>query len=492
MADNELAFYSAVGQARLVRTGAVSARELVDLYLARIDALDSALNCYITVDEVGARAAAATADAAADDDRGPFHGVPIAIKDMADTVNIRTTWGSAAFHDRVPRADAPAVKRLKAAGFIIVGKTNTPEFAFGPTDPVGYGPCHNPWNPMRSVSGSSGGSAAAVAAGLCAVAHGSDAGGSIRQPAAACGVVGLKPSRGRVPNDLPGFDWLSQEGPLSRTVEDAAAVLDCIAGPAAGDPYRVASLARPYTEELHEPPPRLRIGYLTDAVDESSTRAGSGYTTEPIMKEAVIRAASVLDAAGHDVMEAGPDWGGMTHAIAITHYHSAAWLAIEPQLPPRDLLDPIQQQAMAEIEGVTLQAYLQVLNRALLRARQVETFWVDHDILLTPTLAGIPPLVSNLRRADGGTAELNEGPFTFFWNITGQPAISLPVHHAPDGFPVGVQLVARTGGEATLVRLAAQLELLMPWGSTPTKCELILSRLILGTSQLQDTARFTS
>ncbi len=463
--DDDLAFASAVTHARLIRTRELSSRELVEHYLSRIRAHNPALNCYITVDEQGARSDATAADAAAHDDYRPFRGVPIAIKDMADTANLRTTWGSAAFRGRVPHHDALVVSRLKEAGFVILGKTNTPEFAFGPTDPIGYGACHNPWDLTRSVSGSSGGSAAAAAAGLCSVAHGSDAGGSIRQPAAACGVVGLKPSRGRVPNELAGFDWLSQEGPLSRSVQDAAAILDCIAGPSSGDQYRLAPPQRPFAEEVHEPPRALRIGCLTGSNHQLHQASEGGYTLEQTMKDGVLRTASVLEGAGHYVTEDGPDWGGMTHSDATSQYLAAAWMALEPQLPPLAMLDPIQQRALSEIRGVSLQSYLQIINRAQLRARVVERFWTRHDALLTPTLAGVPPLVSELRRPDGSMGELNEGPFTFFWNITGQPAISLPLHQTDDGFPIGVQVVTRVGDEATLINLAAQLEELMPWSA---------------------------
>src|SRR5499433_772737 len=235
--EQELAFASALEQAELIRSRTVSPVELVEVYLERIDRLNPELNCYLTVAYESARAAAEGAEvglARRQPDLPPFHGVPIAIKDMADTAGIRTTWGSAGYRDRVPERDAYVVRKLKSAGFIVLGKTNTPEFASGSTDPVGYGPCRNPWNPERTVFGSSGGAGSALAAGLCPIAHGSDAGGSIRLPAAACGVVGLKPSRGRVSNELPGWDLLLQEGPLARTVADAAAMLDTIQGYAPG------------------------------------------------------------------------------------------------------------------------------------------------------------------------------------------------------------------------------------------------------------------
>ena len=469
MDDVEVAYAPAWLQARWIRDKEISCRELVDLYLGRIDRVNVALNCFITVAREYAQEAADEADRKAAGERGPFHGVPIAIKDMADTAEIRTTWGSAGFRDRVPHRDSPAVRRLKASGFLILGKTNTPEFASGPTDPVGYGPCRNPWDPDRSVFGSSGGSAAAAAAALCAVAHGSDAGGSIREPAAACGVVGFKPSRGRVSNDLPGFDYLNQEGPITRTVTDAAAVLDCMAGSDPGDPYRAAALERPMVEEVVRTPKPLRIAYMTPStriLREGPGLTEIGLTAEPVMWDAVLRAAAVLDGLGHYLKEDGPNWGGSMHEVALHRYHAAAWLAHEDVLPRFSVLDPIQQAAFDGVRALSLKSYLQTLNAAQVCARDVERFWTDFDIALMPTLARLPPLVADLRDADGRTtAVANGGPFTFFWNITGQPAVSLPLYQSAGGLPVGVQLVGRVGDEATLFRVSGQLEGAMPWAS---------------------------
>jgi amidase len=464
--DLDGVFSSAVGQSARIRKGEVSSRELVDTYLSRIDELNPTLNCYITVAHDSARAEADRADQTPLEERGPFHGVPIAIKDMADTKGIRSTWGSVGFRDRIPTRDATVVRRLKEAGFIILGKTNTPEFAFGATDPIGYGPCRNPWDTTRSPSGSSGGSAVAAAAGLCAVAHGSDTGGSLRCPAAACGVVALKPSRGRVSNDLPGFDYLSQEGPISRTVLDAAAVLDCIAGHEPGDAYLAPRPERPFADEVGRDPGPLRIAFMSErtyAETQASWPDGVRHTADPIMWEAVARVAGLLSTLGHDVVEAAPNWHGPEHMLTIGYYHTAAWMAFAQDLPAMDLLDPIQQDAFRSMSAVSLPEYVGVLNAAQLRAREVERFWSDDDVVLMPTLANLPPLVATLRREDGTTTAAGEGVFTYFWNITGQPAMSLPLHRSDKGLPIGVQLVGRVGDEATLIRLAAQLEQLMPW-----------------------------
>lgn len=462
----DLSYASAVEQATLIRQRSVSSRELVDMYLERIEALNPTLNCYITVASEAAIAEAARADHTPLDSRGPFHGVPIAIKDMADTAGLRSTWGSAGFRERVPSRDATVVRRLRKAGFIILGKTNTPEFASGATDPVGYGPCRNPWDTDRCPSGSSGGSAVAAAAGLCAVAHGNDTGGSLRAPSAACGVVGFKPSRGRVSNDLPGFDYLSQEGPISRTVLDAASILDCIAGHEPGDSYVAPPLERPLADEVTRKPESLRIAYMSASSYDASQRdweAGTDHKVDPVMWDGVAKAASTLENLNHSVTDSAPNWFGPQHMITTFYHHTAAWMAMDKDLPPFELLDPIQQDAFSTLRKVSLMDYLGALNAAQTCARDVEDFWSDYDVAIMPTLANFPPLISELRLADGTTTAFGEGVFTYFWNITGQPAISLPLHHSELGLPVGVQMVGRLGEEGTLVRLAAQLEEALPW-----------------------------
>jgi len=468
--EQELAFASALEQAELIRSRTVSPVELVEVYLERIDRLNPELNCYLTVAYESARAAAEGAEvglARRQPDLPPFHGVPIAIKDMADTAGIRTTWGSAGYRDRVPERDAYVVRKLKSAGFIVLGKTNTPEFASGSTDPVGYGPCRNPWNPERTVFGSSGGAGSALAAGLCPIAHGSDAGGSIRLPAGACGVVGLKPSRGRVSNELPGWDLLLQEGPLARTVADAAAMLDTIQGYAPGDPFWAPQLQRPFREEAGADPGRLRIGFMTDVKDGTPPGDGSVYARAAVpaqaeVQEAVRAVAEKLEGLGHSVAEEAPDWGGWELSPVLMWGYTAPWLAMEDELPPFSVLDPIQQKALEMIRKVSLKDYVKMMNAGQRRAREVVSFWNDHDILVLPTVAGPASRIEELRDAEGGPSrDLPIGPFCFFWNVTGQPAISLPLATFSDGMPLGVQLVAAPGAEATLIRVSAQLEAAM-------------------------------
>ena len=255
----ELAFVSAVEQARLVRTREVSSTELVQLYLERIARLDPELNAYVTVRGDDALAEANAIDAAVGD--APFRGVPIAVKDLTPTAGIRTTFSSRAYADFVPDYDTAVVRRLREAGFVIVGKTNTPEFgttAFTESDLNGV--TRNPWDPERTPGGSSGGAAAALAAGLVPIAHGTDGGGSIRIPASCCGVFGLKPSRGRVSSaPFTALEGLSTAGPLSRTVEDAAHLLDALAGYEPGDPWWAPPPEHPFASTVAEPPGTLRV-----------------------------------------------------------------------------------------------------------------------------------------------------------------------------------------------------------------------------------------
>jgi amidase len=488
MVDEELAFAPALELAALVRDGQVSSRELVELYLARIDRLDPTLNSFITVAHEQARAAADRADATSGtgEDRPPFHGVPISIKDLTDTAGLRTTLGSAAFRDRVPAVDAPVVRRLRQAGFVVLGKTNTPEFGFGSTDPVGYGPCRNPWDTERTSGGSSGGAAVAVAAGLSPLSHASDAGGSIRMPASFCGVVGLKPSRGRVSTG-PIPNMLAQDGPISRTVRDAAAMLDAIAGYDAGAPFWAAPPSRPFLDELGRPPRALRVAFTAD-VPLAQSRPESVAAVEDV--------AALLDTLGHQVAAAAPHWpsadplietakklaqlageaddaasgpgpGGaavMQHGAprALYSVFGARFLLIEDQVPSPELLDPLLQTFLHDLHQLSLKEYLAIESGMYLAAEKTLQFFEGYDILVTPTVPYPAPLVSEVRNPDSIYSA--EGLFsTCTWNMTGQPAITLPLSAHDGGLPLGVQLVARPGEEATLLQVAAQLEEARPW-----------------------------
>ena len=457
----ELAFLPATEQARLVREREASPVELVELYLERIERLDTSsdprLGAYVTVrgDEALAEArekAALPADA-------PFHGVPISLKDLDATAGIRTTFSSQAFASNVPDFDMAHVTKLKAAGFVVLGKTNAPEFgttAF--TDSTLNGPCRTPWDLSRNAGGSSGGAGAALAAGLCAIAQGSDGGGSIRIPASCCGLLGFKPSRGRVSNAPfgPGIG-LGTTGPLARTTADAAAYLDAVGGYEWGDPFPPAPPDRPYTEEVGVDPGRLRVALTTAApndgeVDEACVAAARD-------------AAELLASLGHEVEEAAPDWGG----AELMEAFKPVWQTAPSLYPVRDpsVLSPLNQAFLRAAAETPSAVYVAAVARLQMRARKIASFWSGYDLLLTPTLAMPPVPVGWETEPEDPWEQFDRAisftPFTAAFNVTGQPAISLPLHWSDAGLPIGVQLVGPPLGDALLVRVASQIEEVRPW-----------------------------
>lgn len=452
---SDLAFASAVEQAGLVRRGEVSPVELVETYLERIERLDPELNAYVTVCADEALAAARSAEAERPD--RPFHGVPIPIKDLTETAGIRTTFSSRAFADFVPDYDMAVVRRLRDAGFVLLGKTNTPEFgSTAVTESELNGACCTPWETTRTSGGSSGGAAASVAAGLAPVAHGSDGGGSIRIPASCCGIFGIKPARGRVsPAPYGGLEGLSTNGVLSRTVLDAAAVLDAISGYETGDPYWAAPPERPFAEEVGRDPGRLRVAVTTSPPLEAPVEAPCTAAVED--------AAALLAELGHGVEEATPEWG---ESSLLSHF-TRVW-QVSPALFGRDsaLYEPLNR-ALAEAAAVTSSVEYVFATTALRElARRVVRFWDDYDLLLTPTLAQAPVPIGAIRSGDPWEQFAKAGrftPFTQVANITGQPAVSLPLYWSDEGLPIGVQLVGRPADEAALFRISAQLEQARPW-----------------------------
>lgn len=448
-----LAFEPAVEQARLVRAKEVSPVELTELYLQRIEDLNPRLGAYLTVAADLALDAARAAEASVgSDDLPPFHGVPISIKDLDDTAGIRTTHGTRTWADRVPARDAPVVARIRSAGFVVLGKTNTPEFGKSVvSEPDGYPPARNPWDIGRSPGGSSGGAAASLAAGLCAIAQGSDGGGSIRMPAACCGVVGLKPSRARIGTG-PGLPSVfAVQGVLARTVGDAAAYLDALAGPASGAFFAAPPPGRPYAEEAAVPPGRLRIAV--------SARPAVPSDVDRVAIESMTQGAELLASLGHDVEEADPEYGELPVAAHLAL--RAAGLTDRDDLPADDDLGSVARmlaQLGRELRAADHAAALRAVaanNAAVLR------HFDRYDLLLTPALAVRPPQVGAARDllTDPEARRIAQGmsAFVAVWNNTGQPAVSLPLSVADDGLPVCVQLVGRPNDEATLVRLAAQL-----------------------------------
>jgi amidase len=452
----ELAFASAVEQARLIRDGEVSSTELVQLSLDRIARIDPELNSFVTVCGEEALAAAQELDSTQGD--GPFRGVPLGVKDLAATKGIRTTYSSHAYADNVPDFDTAVVRRIRDAGFVIVGKTNTPEFgtvAFTESDLNGA--TRNPWNTELTPGGSSGGAAAAVAAGLVPLAHGTDGGGSIRIPASCCGLFGLKPSRGRVSSAPFGsLEGLSTAGPIARTVEDAAALLDVLAGYEAGDPWWAPPPERPFAETTAEPPPRLRVAVTTTPPVET-----------PVDREclvAVSATAELLAELGHDVREETPPW----REPSLFETFITVW-QVGPALYPIDdtRMTRLNRELVASAHATSAADYARAVAQLQVLARRIVSFWSDADVVVTPTLA-MPPVPIGWQEAVEGAIERlfrNTAftPFTAIANLTGLPAMTLPLHWTAEGLPVGVQVIGPPAGDALLLSLAAQVEAARPW-----------------------------
>jgi amidase len=446
------AFFPALEQARLVRERQVSSVELVEEYLERIDRLDPQLNAYVTV---CAEEAIAQAHAPLE---GPFAGVPLPIKDLVETAEIRTTFSCKTFASYVPAQDAALARRIRAAGFIVLGKSNTPEFGTTAiTESHLNGICRNPWDVSRTPGGSSGGAAAAVAAGLAPIAQGSDGGGSIRIPASCCGLFGLKPSRGRTSpaprGDAYGF---SVAGSLARTVADAAAFLDAIAGPEPGDQYVAPPPDRPFLEEVGAPPGELRVALVLEPPTRGRVDAACASTARD--------AAELLEDLGHRVDEVPIAW----HSDDLAELFSTVWQTI-PALygVERSQLEPLNaafaDRAAATSSADYVRAYVQLQRYG----RRVAAFCAGYDVVLTPTLALPPVPVAWMREPDDPWEQYARAieftPFTPAVNVAGLPAASVPFGSTEDGLPLGVQLIAAYGGEPLLLRVGAQVEEARPW-----------------------------
>jgi len=465
----------ATALAERVRHGEVTPLELVDAAIARVERVNPQLNAVIHPLYAKARAQASAADLP----RGPFRGVPILLKDLfcytrGDPCHMGTRYlrrrGFVAPHD------AYLAAKFRAAGFIVIGRTNTPELGTVPTtEPEAYGPTRNPWDVRRSPGGSSGGSAAAVAAGLVPAAHANDGGGSIRIPASECGLVGLKPTRGRTslgPDVGEAIGGLVVEGVVTRSVRDTAGILDAIAGPMPGDPYAAAPPARPYREEVGADPGRLRIGLLTRA-------PGKLTPVHPECVAAVESAARMLEGCGHAVEVAHPaalDDGEVSQHFGTVFMVGTAYLLDAlgeiggKKIEARDV--ETINWTMAEVgRTCTATHYLRTLDWLHGYARRVASWWQEgFDLLLTPTLPEPPPLLGSFTPVDGdafwaGLRAASVCTFTAPFNISGQPAISLPLHWSADDLPIGVQLAAAYGREDLLLRVASQLEGAYPWAS---------------------------
>jgi amidase len=469
--SDEIALLDATAQSELIRQGQVKPLELVDAAIARIEELDPQLNGVVTRQFERARAEAVSPDLPS----GPFSGVPMLLKDLgAHLAGDPVHCGMRILKEldwREPGETYFAAK-LRDAGVIVLGRTNSPELGLLPTtEPESYGPSRNPWKLTHSSGGSSGGSASAVAAGLVPAAHASDGGGSIRIPANHCGLVGLKPSRGRNsfgPEIGERWGGFSCEGFVTRTVRDTAALADVVAGPMPGDPYAAPALVRPLAQEVGVDPGRLRIGVMA---------APPRGDVHPDCAAAANAAAQMLESLGHGVEEAAPVALANPDAVRgfVTVLSSSAAYALEAW--GRKIGRSIRQEdvepltwAVAEMgRAVTATEYVAAVDLNHAQTRALASWWqAGFDLLLTPTCAAPPPPLGSFAATPeaplrGFAQSIPYSVFTSPFNVSGQPAVSLPLHWNDEGLPIGVQLVAAYGREDLLIRVAAQLEGAHPW-----------------------------
>ena len=463
---SELLFKPAIELATLVHTGQVSSTELVTAALERIERLQPTINAFMYIDADGALATAGSIDR---DDPRPFAGVPIAIKDTTAVAGMPFTMGSDLFGDFVPGHDSFATRRIRDAGFVIVGKTNLPEFGILPvTEPRRYGPTRNPWDTDRTPGGSSGGAAAAVAGGMVPLAHGSDGGGSIRIPAACTGLVGLKPTRGRISRgpDL-GDDYLIQDGVLTRTVAETAAMLDVLSGYEVGDTTWAPPPSEPFADAAKREPGVLRIGYTAKAAIEAPL--------DPECERATLEAAQLLSELGHEVEEIDAPWGDQDllqtfvmafgTPIAMGLYFGGLVTGREPA---PELVEPLSWTMYEGIRERSALDYLLARTQLSAISRGIIGLWETYDAVLTPALAERPLRIGEIDACSDDPWEdfRRSGlftPYTAIFNVTGQPAISVPLFHGDDGLPTAVQIAGRPAAEDTLLSLATQLEAARPW-----------------------------
>lgn len=455
--------FDAVGLAGLIARREVGAGEVLEAALARMAQVNPAINAVVYTNAAEARADAGRPKV------GPLAGVPMLVKDYAAHVKgWPTSAGSRLYQDDIAAGDAPIVAAYRRAGLVIFGKTNLPELGLdATTEPDLHGPTRNPWDLSRTAGGSSGGSAAAVAAGIVPAAHASDAGGSIRIPAACCGLFGFKPARGRVSfapvsDGLAGFDV---QHAVTRSVRDSAALLDAVCAPLAGDPYHAPPPERPYLEEVARAPGRLRVGFTTGAFE-------AGEISGPC-RAAVTDVARLLEGLGHEVEEAAMP-PGLDEAVAASGLvmagHIAADLDARAQqigraIEARDV-EPMTLARYEHSRGASAADYVRGLRIVHAYGRRVAAMFTQFDVLLTSTLGSLPIPIGALQGVApgaGGVARRAFMPNTRIFNLTGQPAMSMPLAWSEEGLPIGLQFVGRMGDEATLFRLAGQLEQVRPW-----------------------------
>jgi amidase len=461
----ELHDLTALEQAAAVRRGEVSPVDLVEHYLDRIDRLNESVGAFVTVTADAARAQAKEAERAvgAGADLPPLHGVPTAIKDLNLVAGVPARLGSTLYAEFVPPIDDHVVTLLRAAGTISLGKTNTPEFGLPCyTETAVAPPARTPWDLELSAGGSSGGSAAAVAAGLVPFAQGSDGAGSVRIPASVCGLVGIKVARGRVSNgplagDITGLAW---NGPIARTVRDAATMLDAIAVPMPGDPHWAPPLPAGETFAGHaeREPGRLRIGrHCTPPVPDAEVHRDCRRAWE--------EASRLLADLGHEIEDVTPPFdGGVVPMFETVFAVAAHGVPVDPARV--DELQPFTRWLRNRGAAVSAAAFLLALGTLQMISRQGLAQLAGYDAILTPTLAQ-PPRPVGWFGADGPEEDFARQkrftPFAAVYNVTGQPAVTVPLHWTEAGLPIGVMLAGRPADEATLISLSAQLEAARPW-----------------------------
>ena len=465
--SDDLSLLDATAQAALVRDGDAKPVELVEAAIARIEKLNPTLNAVVTpIFERGL-------DAARSGPTGPFAGVPYLLKDLAcEMEGVRFTEGSRFLADNVSTFDQELVVRLRRAGLVTLGKTNTPEFGMAPVcEPELFGPTRNPWDTDRSTSGSSGGAAAAVASGMVPFAHGNDLGGSLRYPASACGLFALKPTRGRNPlgpeyGDVAGGGAV--EHALTRSVRDSAALLDATSGPDVGDPYWAPPPARPFSDEVGADPGRLRIGLCV--------RTPDGDRGHPDCVTAAEHAARLCESLGHDVFEApwpgfAPEVGAAIGSImqGATAWILRYWIRHVGREPGPDEIEPLTRALWEGGERITAAEWLLAIGETQRFSRRVAQAFQSYDLFLTPTMS-TPPLPIGVIRSTPEepmkSIEISGASVRYagvFANLTGNPAMSVPLWWNEEGLPIGAHFLAPFGDEATLFRLAAQLEAAHPW-----------------------------
>jgi amidase len=463
---DEYRAFDATELARLIREGATTPEELLDLAIERVDATNPALNAVIEPLFAFARQAIAKGLP-----NGPFRGVPLLLKDQIDLGGVRTQRACRLLTGHVAPVDSAYVGRLRAAGMVVFGKTNMPELGLNvTTEPLLHGPTRNPWNQTYSAGGSSGGSAAAVAAGFCPVASATDGGGSIRIPAACCGVFGLKPSRGRIsfaPDRGENWGGLGTHGVVSRSVRDSAAFLDLLSGPVSGDPYYLPSPVEPFVTALRRKTGRLRIAVVSTPP--------SGIAIHGECRTALEDATRLLADLGHEMIDAElPVNGSELREASGLIIRTKVAESIEVMISSRrrrlnqDDLEPTTRliyEAGKQVTGTQYSGAIATIHRL---GRQMAGFMEKVDVVLSPTLAEPPLLNGLLNRMTEDSSALfarmrSYSPFCNLYNATGQPAMSVPLHWGENNLPIGVQFAAACGGESLLLQLAAQLESARPW-----------------------------